>query len=131
MPNKTDDYGNKLLARDLRRCSTAPETVLWQHLRRNALGVKFRRQHPLGPYVLDFFCYELNLCIELDGESHNHHIAEEHDKIRTKYLNEKGITVLRYSNDVVYYHVWAILETIEHFKENPVFMPGWHINERL
>ena len=129
MEHKYANYGDKTLARDLRRNSTAAEAVLWQHLRRNAVGVKFRRQHPIGPYVLDFFCHELMLCIELDGEVHHDYSAEAHDVLRTQYLNTQGITVLRFSNDVVYYNVWNIVEIIRHYAQNPVFMPGWHKNE--
>ena len=67
MNEKTSNYGDKILARELRRESTLPENILWQHLRRNTLGVRFRRQHPIGPYVLDFFCYKLNLQGEIGG----------------------------------------------------------------
>ncbi|MBO7046662.1 MAG: DUF559 domain-containing protein, partial [Prevotella sp.] len=82
-----------------------------------------------GPYVLDFFCYKLNLCIELDGEAHQKTLANERDLIRTKYLNDQGITVLRFSNDVVLKNMEGIMLTISYYAQEPSFMPGWHINE--
>jgi very-short-patch-repair endonuclease len=129
MNEKTNNYGDKILARELRRETTLPENILWQHLRRNTLGVRFRRQHPVGPYVLDFFCYKLNLCIELDGEVHQAPQANEKDYIRTDFLNRQGITVLRFSNDVVLKNTKAIIQTISNYAERPKYMPGWHMNE--
>ena len=122
-------YGDKQLARNLRRNATAAETILWQYLRSNALGLKFRRQYPLNHYVLDFYCVRLRLCIEIDGDVHNTMMKNEHDKLRTEYLNEMGITVLRYDNDVVFKNVDAILLSIQNYAKNVKFMPGWHVNE--
>lgn len=131
MKNKTSNYGDKLKARQLRRDMTAAETVLWNCLRKNGTGYRFRRQHPIGPYVMDFYCYELNLCIELDGDVHEKAMADIHDGIRTEYLNRQGITVLRYSNDVVFKDVEAILNSIANYGENPVLMEGWHKDEMV
>jgi very-short-patch-repair endonuclease len=131
MNEKTSNYGDKSLARALRRESTPTENLLWLSLRRNTLGIRFRRQHPIGPYVLDFFCYKLNLCIELDGEVHQKFLANERDNARTAYLNQQGITVLRYSNDVVYQNLEAIIQSIKHFAKHPTLMTGWHLNEYI
>ena len=131
MPNKTSNYGDKHLARQLRREMSAAETVHWKYLRNASAGYRFRRQHPIGPYVLDFYCYELNLCIELDGGVHDEPMADRHDEVRTEYLNSQGITVLRYSNDAVFSHPESILESIRGFGENPVLMEGWHKDELI
>jgi very-short-patch-repair endonuclease len=58
-------------ARELRRKMSLPEVILWQQLRRRPGGFKFRRQHPAGPYALDFYCEEARLCIEVDGSAHD------------------------------------------------------------
>jgi very-short-patch-repair endonuclease len=67
-----------------------PEVIVWQHLRGQQMnGLKFRRQHSIGPYIVDFYCHDLRLVIELDGWSHDETI--EHDQIREKYLQEQGL----------------------------------------
>src|ERR1043166_7148920 len=87
-------------ARQLRRDSTLPEHVLWKILRGGRLkGLKFRRQHPIVPYFVDFYCHDAKLGIELDGISHNGR-AEE-DRRREAFLKRQGLTVLRFSNDDV------------------------------
>ena len=87
-------------ARELRGSMTPSEQMLWEVLRgRKCMGLKFRRQHPIGPYVLDFFCVEKMLAIELDGGIHNTPEQSELDAERTKYLNEKHIHVLRIKNE--------------------------------
>jgi len=98
-------------ARKLRQDSTFPESLLWSHLRSGKLaGTKFRRQHPLPPYVLDFYCHAANLAIELDGLSHVSSGAK--DDRRTREIEAKGIRVIRFSNDDVLEHLEAVLLTI-------------------
>lgn len=81
---------------------TGPEWALWSALRqREQMGVKFRRQHPFGPYILDFFCQEKLLAVELDGRSHANTPAREHDAARDAYLRSFGVEVLRVTNDAV------------------------------
>ena len=128
---KATNYGDPILAKALRRNMTTSEIILWQELRNRSLGLKFRRQHPIGPYVLDFFCHKLKLCIELDGDVHQSTEANMYDERRTAFLNSQGITVLRYSNEVVSNNIGGILESIKHYALNPVFLPGWHINEYI
>ena len=107
-----------LLIKTLRNNATAPETILWLRLKGKQIeGLKFRRQYGVGPYVLDFYCPELRLGIELDGEVHNTYEAEEYDKRRTRFLNDNRITVLRYKNEVVYQNLEAIVENIIAFKK--------------
>jgi very-short-patch-repair endonuclease len=86
-------------ARKLRQEATDAESYLWSILRgRRVRGRKFRRQHPVEPYVLDFFCAELNLCIELDGGQHNEAEGRRKDAIREAFLRQKGIRTLRFTN---------------------------------
>ncbi len=77
-----------------------PERFLWSQLRANQVGgLHFRRQHPVGPYILDFYCAQAELAIELDGFSHDE--CEQHDAERTRYLESLGMRVVRFSNDEV------------------------------
>src|SRR5688572_7891443 len=82
-------------ARRLRREMTLPEVLLWQALRRNPQGVKFRRQHASGPYILDFFCSDARLAIEIDGEAHARGARLRNDVARDRWLMEAGIETLR------------------------------------
>jgi very-short-patch-repair endonuclease len=75
---------------------TLPEVLLWQEFRRGRLkGCRFRRQHPIGPYILDFFCSDAGLAIEVDGMGHSHDAQARHDQRRDCWLREKGIVVIR------------------------------------
>jgi very-short-patch-repair endonuclease len=76
---------------------TEPERALWFLLRRNRQQVHFRRQHGLGPYILDFYCADAKLCVEVDGPAHAE--QAEHDRRRTEWLKEQGIRVIRFSTD--------------------------------
>ena len=82
-------------ARRLRRSMTTPEVMLWQRLRQRPGGFKFRRQHPAGPYVLDFFCSEARLAIEVDGIAHEMGDNPEADASRDAWLLEHGVATLR------------------------------------
>lgn len=106
-----------VVRRSLRNNSTAPEAILWLRLKGKQIeGLKFRRQFGVGPYVLDFYCPELRLAIELDGEVHNTSWGEAHDEIRTKFLMENNINVLRFKNEVVYQNIEAIVQEIREYK---------------
>jgi very-short-patch-repair endonuclease len=84
----------------LRYNVTAPEQILWSILCRRQLGgLKFRRQHPIEPYIVDFYCSSVNLVIELDGESHEG--RQSYDKDRAEHLQTLGLRVLRFTNDDV------------------------------
>ena len=72
-----------------------PEVLLWNLIRRKPDGVKFRRQHPLGDYVLDFYCAEAKICIEVDGIIHDMGDNPPHDAERDEWLREQGVEVLR------------------------------------
>jgi type I restriction enzyme M protein len=86
---------------------------MWQALRnRQIANAKFRRQHPVGPYILDFYCHEHELAIELDGSQHFTDEGKAKDQARTKALHEKGITVLRFDNHQVLTETEAVLMRI-------------------
>ena len=99
--------------RHLRSNPTPAESVLWSHLqRRQILGKKFRRQFGLGRYIVDFFCPECDLVIELDGAPHLAFFAGEYDFAREQYLKGLGIRVLRFQNREVFRNLEGVLETI-------------------
>lgn len=105
-----------ILRRELRNHSTPAEATLWKLLKNSqAGGYKFRRQHGIGPFVLDFYCPMLRLCVELDGGVHQMPLVDVKDEMRTKFLNEQGITVLRFENDIVWRNPQSIVEKIIEF----------------
>lgn len=85
-------------AQKLRDKMTEPELKLWEFLRTKPMGFKFRRQHPIAGYVLDFYCHKLRLSIEIDGGYHLKKEQKEKDEERTKYLEELGISEIRFTN---------------------------------
>ena len=86
---------------------------MWGYLRdRRFDGRKFRRQHACGPYILDFFCPERRLAIELDGGQHFEPAVQQNDRRRTTFLRARGISVLRFNNDEVFMETEAVLEAI-------------------
>jgi len=83
----------------VRRASTDAEARLWYNLRRHGLaGYKFRRQHPFGPYILDFYCARARLVVEVDGGQHLEAKTVSRDAERTRYLERNGLRVLRFNN---------------------------------
>ncbi len=87
------------------------EIKLWSELKgRKVGGLKFRRQQGIGSYILDFYCPELKLCVELDGNSHE--MKQEYDIERTMFLNGQGIEVLRFTNGQVMSHVLSVVNEI-------------------
>ena len=89
------------MRKDLRNYSTSAEGLMWRVLKgRQCGGYKFRRQQGIGPYILDFYCPELHLCVELDGSSHDYKF--DYDEERSAYLASQGIRVLRYQNEQVF-----------------------------
>jgi very-short-patch-repair endonuclease len=97
-------------ARQLRREQTKAELELWMRLRDRQLGVKFRSQHPIGPYVADFCCVECRLVVEADGGQHAERAGA--DKARREYLESRGFSVLRFWNDQILKEIEAVLEQI-------------------
>ncbi len=107
--------------RELRNNATPAEVALWKALQGKQLhGFKFRRQHSIGNYILDFFCPSANLAIELDGGQHFTKEGQEYDAIRDEFLCGVGITVLRYANNLIFENLDGVLEDIrEHLRTSP------------
>ena len=100
-------------AKELRSRQTEAEQKLWSLIRNRQLkGKKFRRQHAITNYIVDFYCHECKLAIELDGNHHKKEIAKEYDKARTVLLDEYGITVLRFWNEEVLKDIGVVLNKI-------------------
>lgn len=112
----------------LRQHTTPAEATLWKLLKgKSVKELKFRRQHGVGTYILDFYCPSLKLCIELDGESHT--LKQEDDDKRTAFLKETaGIQVIRFENRVVFENPDAILTKIEEIwqKHQSTLLTGAH-----
>jgi very-short-patch-repair endonuclease len=98
-----------LKSRELRMHMTNAERALWRVLRRKATGCKFRRQHPLGPYILDFVCFSPRIVIEVDG---GQHAESGRDAIRDSFLAERGYQVLRFWNNEVLSNIDGVLTVI-------------------
>ena len=99
-------------ARELRRGQTDAESVLWRLIRDRQLGVKFRRQHPLDIHVLDFYCPELRLAVEVDGGQHAAACQRTRDDARSVALATLGIDVVRFSNREVLQETGAVMEAL-------------------
>lgn len=99
--------------RELRQQMTGAEQTLWRRLRsRQVMGAKFRRQHQFGPYILDFYCEERRLAVEVDGGQHYSSLGAEQDAARTRYLAAKGLRVLRFSNLEVLRETEAVMRRV-------------------
>ena len=100
-------------SKNLRKEQTPAEKLLWSNLRnRNLKGFKFRRQHPIKSYIVDFYCAEKMLSIEIDGGIHLNREQSEYDKFRTKELNSLGIKEIRFSNKEVEENISIVLKKI-------------------
>lgn len=109
----------RAFARSMRQDPTDAEERLWRLLRGKALGVRFRRQHPVGRYILDFFCARLKLAVELDGSQHGDSNQARYDERRSQYLETCGIKVIRFANEHllknpedVLEEIWAALDNL-------------------
>ena len=106
-------------AQSLRKRMGEAERVLWRELRnRRFAKYKFRRQHRFAPYILDFFCADAQLAVEIDGGGHNEDPQREKDEKRTAFLNENGIEVIRFWNSDVLSELKSVLATIYVALEN-------------
>jgi very-short-patch-repair endonuclease len=112
------------LARELRGAMSPPEVILWQRLRGGRLaGFKFRRQHPMGPYVADFYCAEALLVVEVDGATHQGE-RKARDADRDRWMEANGVRVLRFTAFMVFRELDVVLGTVlrwarERTKEPP------------
>ena len=100
--------------RELRHNQTDAETALWEQLRKSQLeGRKFRRQHSVGVYVLDFYCPQERLAVEVDGGIHNTPEQQEHDAIRDATLLQLAIRTIRIANEDLENHIESVLKRIK------------------
>ena len=96
----------------MRHAPTPAEELLWKHLRnRQVQNIKFRRQHAIERFIVDFFAVDVKLVVEVDGEIHNY--TQREDAVRQEFLENLGLTVLRFSNSQVLDHIDSVLATIQ------------------
>jgi len=111
-------------ARELRQPQTTSEAALWSHLRNRNLKYKFRRQHPIDFFIIDFYCAEARLLIEIDGSSHLEREQQEYDQARTEYLEALGYKVIRFTNNDVRYNIHAVATAIMEEVESRIDKDG-------
>lgn len=107
----------KPIRQTLRNNLTSPEQKLWARIRNKQLGVRFRRQYGIDRYVVDFYCPELALVIEIDGNSHYEESAQEYDQVRDAFIESLGLRVLRFMNVDVMKNIDEVLVDICKFVE--------------
>jgi len=107
-------------AKELRNRLTDAERVLWMHLRTKPKGYKFRRQHPAGNYILDFYCHALKLAIEADGDIHTKEKVQDADRERQKNLESEGIYVIRFTNKEILMNMKSVTEQINATIDNRI-----------
>lgn len=114
----------------LRKNLSKAEAIMWNHLsRRQMNGYKFRRQQSVDQYVIDFYCPELKLAIEIDGDSHFMSGAEVQDKIRQEYIESFGIKFLRFTNEDVYKNIDGVCQTVYNKIEEVAIVEGKYWSE--
>jgi very-short-patch-repair endonuclease len=100
-------------ARELRSAATNAERILWQRMKHRGLaGFKFVRQMPIGSYIADFACRDVKLVIEIGGATHSSEQEIASDKRRTRFLEEQGFSVIRFTNEAIFESIDGVLETI-------------------
>jgi very-short-patch-repair endonuclease len=104
---------------ELRRNMTEPENIFWSRIRRIQIdGIRFRRQYSIDNFVVDFYCPEFKLAIEVDGESHNKPDAKEYDAEREDIIKQHGITFLRFANTEIIHNLDDVLTKIQYALQN-------------
>ncbi|MDR0792158.1 MAG: DUF559 domain-containing protein [Chitinophagaceae bacterium] len=101
------------LAKELRKNMTDAEKLLWNYLKTGVNGLKFRRQHPIGMYIVDFYCHKVKLIIELDGSIHDKEEIKKHDEVREDDLRKWGYNILKFRNEILFTGIEKILFTIK------------------
>jgi len=101
--------------KELRNNSTSEEILLWLKLKNSQLGFKFRRQHSIGGYVVDFYCPSKKLVVEIDGKEHSKKENQEYDKIRSDYFAGLDISVLRFTNIEINTNIEGVVKRILNF----------------
>ena len=108
----------KPFAKVNRREMTESERILWEALRKLNTGYHFRRQHPIGDYIADFICLKKQLVIEVDGEYHNQADQQQDDQFRTESINNRGYSVIRFTNEEVHNNLPEVINTIKNYLFN-------------
>jgi cyclase len=111
-------------AKDLRKIMTPAEMLLWGHLKKGTEGYKFRRQHPIESYVVDFYCHRLRLIIEVDGNYHDKPETKNHDLQREADLKKLGYFIIRFSNDDVLKNLQFVLNNIQEIVNDDLKKPN-------
>ncbi len=113
---------------ELRQRMTLAEVIVWKMVRNERMGIKFRRQYNIGYCIVDFYCHELKLIIEIDGSVHEDHSRYKHDILRQKYLEKQGYKIIRFTNhqiktnaEGVYYYTAEVIKNYGAVKSN---LPG-------
>ena len=113
MPHAAVSEQQRHRAKHLRRAMTRAEILLWRYLKAHHLdGISFRRQAPMGRYVVDFICHTAQLIVELDGETHDFDARQQHDAARDAWLASRGYMILRFTNDQVFSSLEGVLIVI-------------------
>ena len=114
----TNNYRQKALRQVLRNRCTPAEWRLWWHLRRRQfLGLRWRRQVSIGKYIVDFYCFENRIAIEIDGDSHFDERAQADDRQRSKILEDQGVSIIRFTNPEIMHHTDQCLNELREFCE--------------
>jgi len=106
--------------RELRKKATLQEKLLWEKLRNRKIGFKFKRQYSIGGYILDFYCAEKRLIVELDGEVHNTKEAVEYDEVRDRYFSELGYKTVRFLNKEIDDDIEKVISMIKNHLLTPL-----------
>jgi very-short-patch-repair endonuclease len=110
--------------KDLRKRTTQSEDFLWQELRNNKLGFRFKRQYSIVNYVVDFYCAKYKLAIEIDGGIHQSVESHKYDIYRTRYLESLGIKEIRFNNEQVEKDIISVIKTINNKLPSPEIRRG-------
>lgn len=115
MANKIIPYNKslKIRARELRKNMTPAEILVWENIRKKSLGIEFHRQVPILNYIVDFYCHEIGLVLEIDGKIHEDNFLE--DEKRQREIEKYGVSFLRFTNDEVFSDLDAIKEKIPNY----------------
>jgi very-short-patch-repair endonuclease len=117
LPHRFVSGGNRSLAKTMRRTMTSEERILWRYLRKPGIpGLRFRRQAPIGPYIVDFFCPLVRLVIEVDG---GQHALSSRDEVRDAWLASRGYRVLRFWNNDVAGNIEGVCTAIARAASEP------------
>jgi very-short-patch-repair endonuclease len=98
-------------AEELRNNMTEAEKVLWTHLRKSQLGVRFKAQHPIDKFIADFYCHKAKLVVEVDGSVHD--LQKEYDQNRSDEINNLGVNVIRFTNEEVFNDIEKVVGEIK------------------